>query len=289
MPELPEVEIVKRELKLHIENAVIEHIKLSEKVITGHKENKRTIVKNDLKSFTEQVTDSKILTVVRRGKYLNFSLQKQNQYFNLVSHLGMSGGYFIVDSPDQIAEENYRTHTHVTFKLSTNQYLVYADIRRFGELRIVPKISEFKPFVEMAPEYFEAHSKDAFIQKITDKRFSGMTIKQAIMDARVIPGVGNIYANEALFKSGIRPTRKAGRISKSRLSDLHAEMVKILDEAIVRGGSTISDYRNTSGGSGTMQDRFVIYQKKICPTCGKNVHTKVINTRNTFYCTECQR
>lgn len=289
MPELPEVEIVKRELLPHLRDVTIEQVEVSDKVIIGHQENKRTIIKNDLKTFIDQMTGSKILTVMRRGKYLNFTLQKENEYFSLVSHLGMSGAYFVVDAPEMVTEKNYRTHTHVIFKLSTSKYLVYADIRRFGEMRYVPKISEFKPFLEMAEEYSEETSLESFLNRTSLEKFGRMTIKQAIMDARVIPGVGNIYANEALFRSGILPTRKTSRLSKARLKDLHKAMVDILNEAITRGGSTISDYRNTSGESGSMQDKFQIYQKKICPTCENEVHTKVINTRNTFYCTQCQR
>lgn len=289
MPELPEVEIVKRELQPHIQGQTIENVEVSDKVIIGHETGKRTIVKNDLQQFLKQVTGSQIISVSRRGKYLNFALMHENNYFNLVSHLGMSGAYFVVDSPEMVTEANYRTHTHVIFKLSNSKYLIYSDIRRFGEMRIVPKISEFQPFTEMAPEYFEAQSLASFLDRTTHERYKQMTIKQAIMDARVIPGVGNIYANEALFRSGVSPVRKTSRVSKARLTSLHAEIVDILNEAINRGGSTISDYRNTSGESGTMQDRFLIYQKKVCPNCQSDVQTKVINTRNTFYCTRCQR
>lgn len=289
MPELPEVEIVKRELQPHVQGRTIESVKVSDKVIVGHETGKQTIVKNDLDEFLEQVTGSQIITVSRRGKYLNFALMRENHYFNLVSHLGMSGAYFVVDAPEMVTEPNYRTHTHVTFKLSTGKYLVYSDIRRFGEMRIVPKISEFQPFKEMAPEYNDAQSLASFLDRASHERYKQMTIKQAIMDARVIPGVGNIYANEALFRSGISPVRKTSRVSIERLTRLHAEIIDILDEAIKRGGSTISDYRNTSGESGTMQDRFLIYQKKVCPNCQGEVQTKVINTRNSFYCRRCQR
>lgn len=289
MPELPEVEIVKRELKPSVINARIETIEISQPVYTGHSEGKRTIIKNQLELFKEQVTGSQIISLVRRGKYLSFGLQKKDTYFHLVSHLGMSGAYFVVDSLDDIKEANYRNHTHVVFNLSSGKRLVYADIRRFGEMRIVPKIIEFLPFKEMAPEYFEEVSMTSFLDKIKDPKFYNMPIKQAIMDARVIPGVGNIYANEALFRSGILPSRKSGRVSSGRLIKLHEEIASVLDEAIERGGSTISDYRNTSGESGSMQERFKIYQKKICPQCDAPLKTKVINTRNTFYCTNCQR
>lgn len=289
MPELPEVEIVKRELKPSVVNTRIETIEISNPVYKGHSEGKRTIIKNPIDAFKSDLTGSEIISLTRRGKYLSFGLSKDNDYKHMVSHLGMSGAYFVVNSLDEIKEANYRNHTHIVLNLSTGAKLVYADIRRFGEMRIVPKITEFVPFVEMAPEYYEEVSLTTFLNNLKDTRFKNMTIKQAIMDARVIPGVGNIYANEALFRSGILPTRKAGRVSATRLISLHEEITAVLNEAIERGGSTISDYRNTSGESGTMQERFKIYQKKTCPECDAPLKTKVINTRNTFYCTECQR
>src|SRR5699024_6590756 len=115
------------------------------------------------------------------------------------------------------------------------------------------------------------------------------TIKAVIMDSSVIPGVGNIYASDALFASGILPTKKAGSLSVKRLAELHAEIVLIFEISIRSGGSTSSDYRGVSGQSGSMQERFKIYQKKKCAFCGSDVRTKVIATRNTFYCTKCQR
>lgn len=289
MPELPEVEIVKRELKPNVINRKIDTIEISKPVYTGHSEGKRTIIKNSIEDFKTGVVGSEIISLTRRGKYLSFGLKQGDSYHHLVSHLGMSGAYFVVDTLDDIREANYQNHTHVVFNLSSGKRLVYSDIRRFGEMRIVPKITEFLPFVEMAPEYFDEVSLSSFLNKLHDPKFKNMPIKQAIMDARVIPGVGNIYANEALFRSGISPIRKAGRVSSSRLIKLHQEITDVLNEAIERGGSTISDYRNTSGESGSMQERFKIYQKKICPDCETPLKTKVINTRNTFYCTNCQR
>ncbi len=289
MPELPEVELVKRELKRSVEGRKIEQIELSDYVYNGHAEGKMTIVKQSLATFTEKLQDASILKVGRRGKYLFFVLEKSDELFHMVGHLGMSGAFFITQSLEEIEDLNYRKHWHVLFNLDDCSLLSYCDIRRFGEMSILERLNDFPPFRRMAPEYTDPDSLSYFLEKARNEQNSKKPVKAVIMDSSVIPGVGNIYASEALFSSGILPTKKAGNISIERLSKLHKEITNVFEVSLLSGGSTISDYRGVSGQSGSMQDRFKIYQKKRCSQCGSDVKTKVIATRNTFYCTKCQR
>lgn len=289
MPELPEVELVKRELSRSVEERAIENIELSDYVYKGHDTGRKTIIKQDLGDFRETVLGASILKVGRRGKYLFFVLEKSDEIFHMIGHLGMSGAFFITGSLEEIENLNYRKHWHVLFELGDGTLLSYCDIRRFGEMSVVKRLNDFAPFRRMAPEYTDQDSISHFLEKARNEQNSKKQIKAVIMDSSVIPGVGNIYASEALFASGILPTKKTGSISIERLSRLHEEIVKVFEVALSSGGSTISDYRGVSGQSGSMQDRFKIYQKKECSQCGGDVKTKVIATRNTFYCTKCQR
>lgn len=289
MPELPEVELVKRELSRNVEGRKIEQIELSDYVYKGHASGRKTIVKQDVDEFKEMMRGASILKVGRRGKYLFFVLEKSDDIFHMVGHLGMSGAFFITRSLEEIENLNYRKHWHALFGLDDDTLLSYCDIRRFGEMSVVKRLNDFAPFSRMAPEYTDPDSLSYFLAKARNEQNSKKPIKAVIMDSAVIPGVGNIYASEALFSAGILPTKKAGSISAERLSRLHEEIVDVFEVSLASGGSTISDYRGVSGQSGSMQDRFKIYQKKRCTQCGNDVKTKVIATRNTFYCTKCQR
>ncbi|KKK35727.1 hypothetical protein WN59_02605 [Salinicoccus sediminis] len=289
MPELPEVELVKRELSRNVEGRTIENIELSDYVYKGHGSGRRTIIKQELPEFRESLPGAVILKVGRRGKYLFFVLEKSGEIFHMIGHLGMSGAFFITDSLEEIENASYRKHWHVLFALDDGRLLSYCDIRRFGEMSIIGRLADFAPFSRMAPEYTAPESLPHFLEKAREGANAKKTIKAVIMDSSVIPGVGNIYASEALFASGILPTKKAGSLSVKRLAELHEEIVRVFEISLRSGGSTISDYRGVSGQSGSMQDRFKIYQKKKCACCGGDVKTKVIATRNTFYCTKCQR
>ena len=286
MPELPEVELVKRSLTSLI-GLEIKDVVLSQTVIDGHKNNRLTIVRESIDDFLK-VKNTKIVNIKRRGKYMYFELINDDEMFYMISHLGMSGGFFIVNHLDEITETNYKKHWHVQFKLSSGQILVYSDIRRFGEIRTIKNLDDFLPFKDMAPEYTEETAKNYFVETLKSKRYENSFIKAIIMDSKIIPGVGNIYASEALYRSGILPTRRVKNISKKRLELLFDKIVEVFELSLTAGGSTISDYRSTSGESGNMQTKFTVYGQKYCPF-GHEIKTKVIGQRNTYYCTKCQR
>ncbi|MCG1009300.1 bifunctional DNA-formamidopyrimidine glycosylase/DNA-(apurinic or apyrimidinic site) lyase [Salinicoccus sp. ID82-1] len=289
MPELPEVELVRRALAQEVEGATIEAVAFSDFVVNGHQIGRRTIVKEDLGAFGPRVHGAAIRKIGRRGKYLYFIMEKSGEVFHMISHLGMSGAYFVRDSVESITDANYRKHWQVVFRLADGRALIYCDIRRFGEMATVGRMGDFPPFTRMAVEYTDPDSLPEFLDRAKAPANSNKAIKAVIMDSSVIPGVGNIYASEALFTAGILPTRKAGNVSVARLVDLHRAITDVFNLSIESGGSTISDYRGVSGEKGSMQDRFNIYQKKTCRACGGPIRTKTIATRNTFYCTRCQR
>lgn len=287
MPELPEVELVKRDLSA-VEGLTVDEVTVSDYVTSGHEAGRKTIIKQPVPLFVGEMTDAEIIKVGRRGKYLYFILKKFEETYYLMSHLGMSGGYFHVRSFNDIQELNYRKHWQVQFTLSDGTFLVYSDIRRFGEMQVVPSFSSFLPLSAMAPEYTDAASREYFLHQLSKDKYQNKQIKAVIMDAGVIPGVGNIYASESLYSAGILPSRKVRYISKARLNTLFDEIVNVFELSLLNGGSTISDYRSLSGSSGKMQDRFNVYQKKTCLK-GHEIKTKIIAGRNTFYCTNCQK
>ncbi|RHW33465.1 bifunctional DNA-formamidopyrimidine glycosylase/DNA-(apurinic or apyrimidinic site) lyase [Lysinibacillus yapensis] len=289
MPELPEVEGVVRALAPKVEGDTIVKVELSSTIYNSCREGKQCIVKNiEPHLFEEVMQGMTIEKVVRRSKYIYFHLQKVEEKFLFVNHLGMTGAWFVVQTLDEIREEKFRKHVHAIFTLHTGELLVYADIRRFGEMRFIKKIEEHPPLLLMAPEPFDEHACEFFLQKCELPKYQNKPIKEVIMDGQVISGCGNIYATEALFKMGIHPARKANRISKMRKAELFNTIRTILQESIEMGGSTISDYRNINGEAGGMQHRLKMYGKKVCPTCESATKSLIIGGRTSVYCPKCQ-
>ncbi|MDJ1088105.1 bifunctional DNA-formamidopyrimidine glycosylase/DNA-(apurinic or apyrimidinic site) lyase [Macrococcus caseolyticus] len=290
MPELPEVEHVKRGIEPHITGERIIDVHFSDAVSNGKTQGKETIVKGlSLDAFKERCIDTHIESVMRRSKYIIFKLKGKDGNRYMVGHLGMTGAYFVVPSIDDIIVPNYKKHWHVTFTLSSSMKLVYSDIRRFGELRMLDE-SQFAHFdATIAPEPFSEEGRAHYISALHLPKYQDKPIKQVIMLHSVVSGCGNIYACEALHNAGINPNITVKKLSEKRRTLLYEHIVDVLNEGILYGGSTISDYRNAQGESGTMQNRFKVYGKKICGTCGNEIKTKVIATRNTHYCTHCQK
>ena len=290
MPELPEVEGVVRDLKPLVEGKTIESVALSEVVYNAAALGKQCIVKNaDPSDFELVVSGMKIARVTRRSKYIFFHLEKGGEEFLLVSHLGMTGAWFVVDDVAAITEPKFRKHVHAIFTLDTGELLVYSDIRRFGELRFMKEAADHPPLMQMAPEPFDEHACEYFLAKSELPKYAKKPIKEVIMDGQVISGCGNIYATESLFTMRIRPTCKTSQISKKRKIELFQAICAVLQESIENGGSTISDYRSVNGGAGSMQERLKMYSKKICPACQAATESVVIAGRTSTYCPSCQK
>ncbi|HWL25300.1 MAG TPA: bifunctional DNA-formamidopyrimidine glycosylase/DNA-(apurinic or apyrimidinic site) lyase [Ureibacillus sp.] len=289
MPELPEVEGVVRELAPAVEGKVIKNVEFSSTVYESCADGKQCIVKNIEPSYFEEAMQEMLIKKVkRRSKYIYFDVEKNHQSFIFVNHLGMTGAWFVVQSLDEIHEAKFRKHVHAIFTLNSGELLVFSDIRRFGEMRLLSTLEEHPPLLEMAPEPFESSACNFFLAKCELPKYQNKPVKEVIMDGQVISGCGNIYATEALFKMGIHPARKVSKISKERKIKLFETIRDILHESIENGGSTISDYRNINGEAGGMQHRLKMYGKKQCPTCGSITKSLTIGGRTSVYCPHCQ-
>ncbi len=290
MPELPEVEGVVRDLRPLVVGKVIQSVRFSEVVYRGAAQGKQSIVKNAEPAYFERVVQNmRIASIERRSKYIFFHLEKGGESFLMLSHLGMSGAWFVVHSMEEITELKFRKHAHAIFTLNSGELLVYSDIRRFGELRFMKEIADHAPLLKMAPEPFDDTALDYFLMKCELPKYAKKPIKEVIMDGQVISGCGNIYATESLFSTNIRPTRKANELTDQEKRALFAAICEVLQESIDNGGSTISDYRSVNGGAGGMQDRLKMYSRKICPQCALSTEAVVIAGRTSTYCPHCQK
>lgn len=289
MPELPEVEGVVQALKPKMEGRTIQQVQLSEVIRFSFGEGKQCIVKQaEPDAFEMSLTQMTITKIERRAKYIFFHMRKENVPYVLVSHLGMTGAWFVVNSPEEINEAKFQKHIHATFKMSDGGFLIYSDIRRFGELRFLEKIEDHTPLTKMAPEPFDEIAGDYFIAQSKLPKYENKSVKEVIMDGQVISGCGNIYATEALFAQKIHPARKMNRISEKRKRALFEAIVTVLRQSINAGGSTISDYRNINGEAGSMQNRLQMYGKKMCPVCDTATSQMTIGGRTSVFCPNCQ-
>lgn len=284
MPELPEVENIKLGLRPKVLGKKIIDIEISDVIKKAHAENKFALVKQELKYFVDNLLNKEILDLTRRGKYVYFTLD--NGY--LITHFGMTGAYFIVNDISEITNKNYYKHRHIIFELNTGEKLVFSDIRRFGELRYLDDISDFKPFINLAPEPFDKNSLDYFLEKLASKKYSKQKIKALLLEGNVFCGCGNIYACEVLYKQRIHPELLAEELTFKQKTKIFKALVEILEFSITQGGSTISDYVHADGGEGNMQNFLQIYGKKVCPHNHKTENI-TIKTRSTYFCPECQK
>ncbi|MCU5746091.1 bifunctional DNA-formamidopyrimidine glycosylase/DNA-(apurinic or apyrimidinic site) lyase [Staphylococcus sp. SQ8-PEA] len=289
MPELPEVEHVKRGIVPEVEGATINQVEFSKKVVEGKREGRETIIKGleleTFKTFTEGFTIDRI---ERRSKYILFNICNHDTHRIIISHLGMAGGFFIVNSLDDIADINYRKHWHVIFYLNNGKMLVYSDIRRFGEIRNVPEVEAYPPILEIAPEPFDSSAMEHFLSILSLKKFQRKPIKDVILDHKVVAGCGNIYACEALFRAGIHPARKVESLNFQEQKMLFYYIREVLEEGIRYGGTSVSSYRHADGARGEMQLHLNVYKQTICKVCGHSIQTQVIATRNSHFCPTCQ-
>ena len=282
MPELPEVETVKRGLSPVMTGARVA-------LLTLRRKNLRKPFPRAMKKRLEGL---KVLGVSRRAKYLLVNLENETV---LIWHLGMSGQVRIYKKDDKVPKPE--KHDHVQIDLSNGATIVFTDPRRFGlmDLASSDEIPTHPLFKNIGPEPLSR----TFTGKVLALRLKGKgtEIKLALMDQKVVAGVGNIYASEALFRSGISPKAKAGSISAVRLDALVREIKKILKKAIKAGGSTLKDHRTTDGGLGYFQNSFAVYDREgqPCPGCDCNVGRTggikriVQGGRATFYCPRRQR
>lgn len=290
MPELPEVEHVKRGIEPKLIGRTIQHIKFSDKVKIGKDTGKETIVKGtSLEEFKARIENYTITNVYRRSKYIFIELEKDQNHHIMMCHFGMTGAFFTVPQLEDITIPNHKKHWHVIFELDNGIKLIYTDIRRFGEIRALKDLTEYPSVLKIAPEPFFEEAFHHYKEQIKTKKFINKPIKVAILDHTVISGCGNIYACEALLRAGVLPSRSVKDLSEQEQEKVFHEVVKVLQEGIDNGGSSISDYYNADGEKGTMQERHLVYGKNICGQCGGTIEQEIIATRNTHYCPNCQK
>lgn len=271
MPELPEVEVVRRGLQ-----EILKDQPTLEKVELLRPDLREPMPLKKLKTLVGE----KIISIERRAKYLLIWTPRGG----MLSHLGMTGTWRVAKPGEE------RLHDHIYLHFSGNLRLAYRDPRRFGYFDFVQKPESSHPKLkDLGPEPLSpAFTGESLWQSLRKKKTS---IKVAIMDQAVVVGVGNIYASEALFAAGIRPQRIAEKVTKAEAHLLVQEVKKILELSIEQGGSSISDFAQASGESGYFQNRFQVYGREAepCVTCGQQVRAKILGGRNTFWCPRCQK
>lgn len=271
MPELPEVETTRRGVEPWLLNQRIREAVLRHRGM-------RWPVRADLPRL---LAGRRIRRVDRRSKYL--LLDCEGGW--LILHLGMSGSLRIVP-----AQQAPGKHDHFDLVLDSGQALRLTDPRRFGAvLWQAGEPARHKLLRALGPEPFDAAFDADWLHRRTRGRSTA--IKNVLMDSRMVCGVGNIYANEALFRAAIRPSRAAGRISRQRYAGLVDALRSTLREAIEAGGSTLRDFVGADGSPGWFQQRYFVYGRdgEPCRCCAATIKTLRIGQRSTFYCPRCQR
>ncbi len=275
MPELPEVETYIRELEPILHGRTVTGVRVRWA---------RTIATPDPTTFAERMIGQRFTSFNRRGKYMLLGLESGD---TLIVHLRMTGHLFIQDAsvePDK--------HTHVVFDLDDNRRLHYQDSRKFGRMWLVadPEKVLHKLGPEPLSEQFVAQD---FANKLVKRSAS---IKALLLDQTIVAGVGNIYADEALFAAGVHPARTGGNLALAEIERLHAAIRTVLQRAIVLNGSSlgnskIQNYLRPSGEPGGFQDEHNVYQRagQACLHCGQLIERIVLAQRGTHFCAACQK
>jgi formamidopyrimidine-DNA glycosylase len=272
MPELPEVETTRRGIEPHVTG-----VRMSELLVRRH--DLRQPVSEHIMALEGRI----IKAVTRRSKYLLLEIDDGS---TLLIHLGMSGSLRVI-----APAETWKKHDHVGITLGNGKQLRFHDPRRFG---LVLRLTETDPMSHsllksLGPEPLESAFTVEHLKAACAKRSAA--IKLVIMDAKVVVGVGNIYASEALFRAGILPKTPANKISKPRLEKLVASIREVLSAAILEGGTTLRDFLNSDGEPGYFKQRLFVYERKgePCRVCGTTIRQAVLGQRSTYWCPVCQK
>jgi formamidopyrimidine-DNA glycosylase len=269
VPELPEVETTMQGVKPYLLNREILGLEVREPRL-------RWPIPNEV----QQAVGQRVQGLERRAKYILVRLGNGA----LMLHLGMSGSLRVITG-----EEAPRKHDH--FEIITDTAVLrFNDPRRFGSLLWAETPAEDHPLLrDLGPEPLSGEFDGAYLRDRAQGR--RLAVKSFIMDGRVVVGVGNIYASEALFMAGIHPTRPAGRISLARYQGLAAAVRDVLRRSIEQGGTTLRDYVDSTGNPGYFARDLLVYGRKgqACFQCGFPIRQKVIGQRASYYCIRCQR
>lgn len=271
MPELPEVETVRRVLKTEIISKTINSVEIRyDKIIDG-----------DVNDFIANVTGKSFKDIKRLGKFLIFEL---NEGF-IVSHLRMEGKYFYL--PENSLDNK---HIHVIFHLSNGYALMYQDVRKFGRMIYKNKDELYttKPLNEVGIDIIlekEIDINEVYGKIITKHK----EIKTVLLDQSILAGLGNIYVDEVLYAAHVNPTRYADTITLDEVKSIVFESKRILEGAILHKGTTIRSYTSSLGVEGEYQNFLCVHTKDVCPCCKNKLDRLKINGRTSYFCSNCQR
>jgi formamidopyrimidine-DNA glycosylase len=258
MPELPEVEVVKRSLINKTQNLIVKAVKIND----GRLRYKINRIK------IKKIIGLKFKKISRRSKYLLFFFNKE---IVMLVHLGMTGKFFFINHKREkyktsfyynLNEEKDKRHDRIIFVLSNNQKLIYNDIRKFGFIKFIKRanLDQNIHLKHLGPEPLSAKfNMEYFKNYIMGKK---RNIKDLLMDQKFLSGLGNIYVNEILFHSGIRPVKKINKLANFEIQKIIKFSKKIISKAIILGGSSIKDFSSSSGKKGSFQQHFSVYGKK---------------------------
>lgn len=273
MPELPEVETIRRTLAKHVVDLEIKEVKLFwSSAVCGWED----------QSFEALVTGRRILAIDRRGKYLLIRLDED---LTLIAHMRMTGrlNYF---TENQEPEK----HTHVVFHLEHGE-VHFSDVRKFGRIQAIPtpQCLSGSSLCKLGPEPLEVE----FTPKVLKERFGKkkLSIKAALLDQHVLAGMGNIYVDESLFQSRISPERGVDTLSEEEILRLHQAIQNVLQAGIDAQGTSFRDYRDANGEKGFFEQELQVYGRagKPCKVCGQALERIRLAERTTVYCSRCQR
>lgn len=273
MPELPEVETVKRTLNRLVAGRTIERASVMlDRIIQRPK---------DPELFCALLQGQTIRGLERRGKFLRFLLDD----YVLVSHLRMEGRYGVYAAGDEVEK-----HTHVIFRFTDGAELRYKDVRQFGTMHLFPAGEELRqpPLAKLGLEPLDASFTLRAFRALLEKRQT--KIKPLLLNQECIAGIGNIYADESLFLAGIHPEREASSLTPAEWKRLYEAIVTTLQEAVDAGGSSIKSYVNGQGEMGMFQQQLKVYGRKgePCCRCGREIEKLVVGGRGTHICPRCQ-
>jgi formamidopyrimidine-DNA glycosylase len=277
MPELPEVESLRQILESEVVGRRVVSAAVKEARL-------RRVVAPDLAA---RIGGSAILRIGRRAKYLLIELSGDNV---LMVHLGMSGS--LTYRLNGVAASGFDPrHDHVSFTLDDGSLLVYNDPRRFGLMKLLSRaeLESIEELADLGPEPFAPEFNADYLWNVTRGRTGA--IKNLLMDQRIVAGVGNIYASEILYRAGVRPTRRAGRVTRAEIGRIATITPQVLREAIGRGGTTFRSYRDARGQPGRFVKRLRVYDREghPCLVCATPIRAVVVGQRSSFFCPRCQK
>ena len=270
MPELPEVETTRRGVAPHVVGRSITAVEVRERRLRW-----------PVPRSVDKLAGARVVDLSRRAKYLLFDVGSAT----MIMHLGMSGSLRLVEGGAR-----WRKHDHISFQMDSGRQLRFHDPRRFGCVLLCKGDPAKHSLIrELGPEPLcREFSADYLAGKAAGKT---VAIKQLLMNAHVVVGVGNIYASEALFMSGIHPRRAAGKVARKRLGQLVCAIREVLDRSIEMGGTTLRDFLHEDGNPGYFKQSLLVYGREgePCVNCSAALRRIVQGSRSSFYCPSCQR